>query len=116
MPSTRLLLLATGVLAALNIASFALSDGGEPVAMVVFDIVVGVGMLALLPLAWRGNSTARLAEVVGLVLAALSALPGVFAAPGAMKAIPVVFTVLALAVAVGLFRTTRRVAATTVQA
>ena len=102
MPSTRFLLIATGILAVLNIASFALSDGGEPVAMVVFDIAVGVAMLALLPLAWRENSTARLAEVVALVSAALSALPGVFAAPAAMKAIPAVFTLLAVVVAFGL--------------
>ncbi len=112
----RRLLVATGVLAVLNIASFALSGGGQPVAMVVFDIAVGVAMLGLLAPAWRGSTSARLAEIIGLVLAALSALPGVVAAPAALKAVPTAFTVVALAVAVGLLVVGRRSTTTAVRA
>ena len=94
-------LVLTGILAALNIASSPLSGGEEPLFVVIADVVVGAAMLAALVPAWRGSTRAVIVEIAGLVLAAASAVPGVFAGDGPAKIIAGVFTVLAL-VAAGL--------------
>ena len=97
--SIHTLLVFTAILAALNIASSPLSDGAEPLGVAIADVVIGVVMLAALVPAWRGSIRAVVVEIVGLVLAGLSALPGVFAGDSGAKVVAGVFTVLALGVA-----------------
>jgi hypothetical protein len=102
--SVHILLILTGLLAALNIASSPLSDGAEPIGVAIADAVIGVVMLIALVPAWRGSFRARIVEVIGLILAGLSALPGVFAGDSGAKVVAGVFTVLALVVATLLAR------------
>lgn len=113
----RAALIGTGLLGLASLGSTVQSGGNVPSWIAVADVVVGIAMLLLLIPAWRHSLRAAMAEVVLLVLVAVSAVPGVFVAgiPAVVRVIAglnVLIAVVCAAVLVRASWTTRASAVT----